>query len=149
VTRSNELEKRFYRIGEVAEIVGVKPHVLRYWESELGVLRPQKTRGAHRHYAVKDVETAMLVKRLLHDEGYTVPGAKKRLKELGYHLVSSPAEPGARRELGLRAELLAVRKLLTDFRSQLDHVEAKIRASEPTITVERVVPVTISLRPSR
>jgi DNA-binding transcriptional MerR regulator len=149
VTRSHELDKRFYRIGEVAEIVGVKPHVLRYWESELGVLRPQKTRGAHRHYGVKDVETAMLVKRLLHDEGYTVPGAKKRLKELGYHLVSSPPEPGARRELGLRAELLAVRKLLVDFRAELDRTEEKRVHSEPTITVERVVPATVSVRPTR
>lgn len=149
MTRSHEHEKRFYRIGEVAEIVGVKPHVLRYWESELGVLRPQKTRGAHRHYGVKDVETAMLVKRLLHDEGYTVPGAKKRLRELGYHLVSSPPEPGAQRELGLRAELLALRKLLTDFRATLDQQGEPRREVEPTITVERVVPATVSVRPSR
>ena len=75
--------------------------------------------------------------------------ALKRLKELGYHLVSSPPEPGARRELGLRAELLAVRKLLVDFRAELDRPDDKRAHAEPTITVERVVPVTVSVRPSR
>lgn len=75
-------DQLFFKIGEVADIVGVKPHVLRYWESEFRQLRPMKTRGSHRIYKRRDVEVAMLIRRLLHDEGFTIAGAKKRLKEL-------------------------------------------------------------------
>lgn len=74
--------KLFFRIGEVAELVGVKPHVLRYWEQELGLLRPMKTRGSHRQYRRRDVEVARLVRQLTEIEGYTVAGAKKKLAEL-------------------------------------------------------------------
>ncbi len=74
--------KLFFRIGEVAELVGVKPHVLRYWELELGLLRPMKTRGSHRQYRRRDVEVARLVRQLTEIEGYTVAGAKKKIAEL-------------------------------------------------------------------
>ncbi|MEM6962101.1 MAG: MerR family transcriptional regulator, partial [Myxococcota bacterium] len=62
-------QKKFFRIGEVSEIVGVKPHVLRYWESEFKSLRPLKTRGSHRVYRRDDVDLAMSIRRLLYDEG--------------------------------------------------------------------------------
>jgi DNA-binding transcriptional MerR regulator len=75
-------QKLFFRIGEVADLVGVKPHVLRYWESELGLLRPMKTRGSHRQYRRRDVEVARLVRQLTEVEGYTIAGAKKKLSEL-------------------------------------------------------------------
>ena len=85
MTRSQQLpDQLFFKIGEVAEIVGVKPHVLRYWESEFRQLRPMKTRGSHRIYKRRDVEVAVLIRRLLHDEGYTIPGARKRLRELRF-----------------------------------------------------------------
>ncbi len=74
--------KLFFRIGEVAELVGVKPHVLRYWETELGLLRPMKTRGSHRQYRRRDVEIARLVRQLTEVEGYTIAGAKKKIGEL-------------------------------------------------------------------
>jgi DNA-binding transcriptional MerR regulator len=73
-------DKLFFKIGEVAKIVGVPPHVLRYWESEFASLRPMKTRGAHRVYRRKDVELALTIHQLVHQEGYTVTGAKKRLR---------------------------------------------------------------------
>ena len=73
-------DKLFFKIGEVATIIGVRPHVLRYWESEFAALRPMKTRGSHRVYRRRDVELAMLVRRLLQDEGFTIAGAKKRLE---------------------------------------------------------------------
>ena len=61
MTRRTQLpDKLFFKIGEVADIVGVKPHALRYWETEFPALRPKKTRGAHRQYSRKDVELAML-----------------------------------------------------------------------------------------
>src|SRR5215211_3635631 len=75
-------EKQFFKIGEVSEIVGVKTHVLRYWESEFVGVKPMKTRGAHRMYRRSDVELLCLIRRLLYEEGFTIPGAKKRVAEL-------------------------------------------------------------------
>jgi DNA-binding transcriptional MerR regulator len=113
-------DKLFFKIGEVSEIVGVKPHVLRYWETEFRALTPMKTRGAHRVYRRKDVELAMHIRRLVHDEGFTIPGARKRLKELGRHKRASDSDPGAAREAGMRAELLAIRKDLSALLDALD-----------------------------
>jgi DNA-binding transcriptional MerR regulator len=73
-------EKLYFKIGEVADIAGVKPYVLRYWETEFNVLKPGKTRSKHRLYRRRDVETVLEIKRLLHQERYTIEGAKKRLK---------------------------------------------------------------------
>lgn len=75
--------KLYFRIGEVARIVGVKPYVLRYWESEFAVLRPEKTASGHRLYRRRDVEILLDIKRLLYDEKFTISGAKKRLREVG------------------------------------------------------------------
>ncbi len=73
--------KLYYRIGEVSEISGVKPHVLRYWESEFGFLSPQKNEGNQRLYSAKDLEKVLLIKKLLYDEKYTIAGAKKKFRE--------------------------------------------------------------------
>lgn len=73
-------DKLYFKIGEVARIVGVKPYVLRYWETEFPMVRPGKTRSKHRLYRRRDVEVLLEVKRLLHAERYTIDGAKKRLK---------------------------------------------------------------------
>jgi DNA-binding transcriptional MerR regulator len=115
-------DKLFFKIGEVAEIVGVRPHVLRYWESEMPALRPLKTRGAHRVYRRRDVELAMLVKRLLQDEGFTISGAKKRLRELDRDRVASEPDPQAARDVSVRADLMALREHLHDLQAQLDAV---------------------------
>jgi DNA-binding transcriptional MerR regulator len=74
--------KLYYRIGEVANVVGVETHVLRYWETEFPTIRPQKSSKGHRVYSRKDVEKLLRVKQLLYSEGYTVQGAKRRLQEL-------------------------------------------------------------------
>jgi DNA-binding transcriptional MerR regulator len=149
MTRRTQLpDKLFFKIGEVADIVGVKPHALRYWETEFPALRPKKTRGAHRQYSRKDVELAMLIRQLLHDEGYTIPGARKRIRDLGRHQRSSPPEPRAAREVALRAELLGLREQLVDFLSELT-AEAAAPAAAPQvqITVHKVVPVTATRGP--
>ena len=73
--------KLYFRIGEVAKILGVKPYVLRYWETEFSVLKPGKTPSRHRLYRKRDVETLLEIKRLLYEEGFTIAGAKKRIKE--------------------------------------------------------------------
>jgi DNA-binding transcriptional MerR regulator len=133
-------DKLYFKIGEVADLVGVKPHVLRYWETEFAALRPKKTRGAHRHYSRRDVELAMLLRRLLHDEGYTVPGAKKRLRELGHHRRDSPPEPNAAREVALRAELLAVREQLAGLLELLDGDRVEVVTAEAAqVTVHQVL----------
>lgn len=140
VGRSRSLpDKLYFKIGEVAELVGVKAHVLRYWETEFSALRPKKTRGAHRHYSRGDVELAMLLRRLLHDEGFTVPGAKKKLRELGRHRLGGPADPRAARELELRAELIALRTELAAFLDSLDREPERSGAAEAAqVTVHAV-----------
>jgi len=73
-------DKLYFKIGEVARIVGVKPYVLRYWETEFTMIRPGKSGTQHRLYRRRDVETLLEIKRLLHQERYTIEGAKRRLK---------------------------------------------------------------------
>lgn len=73
--------KLYFRIGEVSDIVGVKPYVLRYWETEFGDVRPTKSKSGQRLYKRRDVELLMSVKTLLYEERYTIDGAKQRLRE--------------------------------------------------------------------
>jgi DNA-binding transcriptional MerR regulator len=75
--------KRYYRIGEVAQRTGVKPHVLRYWESEFKWMAPAKSRSKQRMYRQRDIDVVLLLKRLLHEERFTIAGARKRLREMG------------------------------------------------------------------
>jgi DNA-binding transcriptional MerR regulator len=77
------LDKRYYRIGEVAKLTGIKPYVLRYWESEFRWMAPAKSRSKQRLYRARDVEVVELIKRLLYAERFTIEGAKKKLRELG------------------------------------------------------------------
>jgi DNA-binding transcriptional MerR regulator len=136
MARSHPLpDKLFFRIGEVAEIVGVRPHVLRYWEEELGVLKPMKTRGAHRQYRRRDVELALLIKRLLYEEGLTLAGVRKRLRERGYEVraeIAPSSSPRTSRELELRAELLAVRAELVALLERLECEAADRGPAEPS-----------------
>ncbi|PLX98934.1 MAG: MerR family transcriptional regulator [Desulfuromonas sp.] len=75
-------DKLYFKIGEVAELAGVKPHVLRYWESEFGSFRPVKSKTNQRLYKRKDIEFVLKIKDLLHHQGYTIAGARKKLREL-------------------------------------------------------------------
>ena len=74
-------DKLYFKIGEVADIAGVKPYVLRYWESEFNVIRPSKTQSNQRLYRRKEVETILEIRRLLYDEKFTIAGAKKALAD--------------------------------------------------------------------
>lgn len=75
-------EKIYFKIGEVSEIVGVEPYVLRYWETEFDLLRPSKAPSKHRLYKKRDVELLLDIKRLLYTEGFTIEGARKKLREV-------------------------------------------------------------------
>ena len=75
--------KRYFTIGEVSELCGVKPHVLRYWEQEFPQLKPVKRRGNRRYYQRQDVLVIRQIRALLYDQGFTIGGARNRLEPLG------------------------------------------------------------------
>jgi DNA-binding transcriptional MerR regulator len=74
--------KRYFTIGEVSELCGVKPHVLRYWEQEFTQLRPMKRRGNRRYYQHHEVLMIRRIRDLLYDEGFTISGARNKLQEI-------------------------------------------------------------------
>ena len=75
--------KRYFTIGEVSELCGVKPHVLRYWEQEFTQLKPVKRRGNRRYYQHHEVLLVRRIRELLYQEGFTISGARNRLEEFG------------------------------------------------------------------
>lgn len=93
--------KLYFRIGEVASLVGVEPHVLRYWEREFRSIRPTKSAKGQRVYSRRDVENLMRVRDLLYADGFTIAGAKKKLQRTGTE-PEAEAESDARAEVPLR-----------------------------------------------
>jgi DNA-binding transcriptional MerR regulator len=107
--------KRYFTIGEVSELCGVKPHVLRYWEQEFTQLKPVKRRGNRRYYQHHEVLLVRRIRQLLYEEGFTISGARNRLDEpAGKPTVATPAAatPASGAGLSLRAELLGIIELL-------------------------------------
>jgi len=76
-------QERPLKIGEAARAVGVEAYVLRFWETQFPILRPRHSRSRHRFYEPEDLKTLKLIKRLLHNEGFTIAGAKKHIREVG------------------------------------------------------------------
>jgi DNA-binding transcriptional MerR regulator len=74
-------EKNLYRIGEVSRMTELKPFVLRYWETEFPMLEPVKSASGHRLYRTEDVDMVLKIKRLLYDEGFTIAGARRHLRD--------------------------------------------------------------------
>jgi DNA-binding transcriptional MerR regulator len=111
-------DKLYFKIGEVAKLVGVKPYVLRYWETEFAMIRPGKTRAQHRLYRRRDVETLLEIKRLLHRERYTIEGAKRHLKGLvKSHAISPEPRPQLALPLGERTYRNALIRLQQDLKA--------------------------------
>jgi DNA-binding transcriptional MerR regulator len=75
-------DRLYFRIGDVADLLGVKPYVLRYWESEFPMINPQKSSSGQRVYRRSDVEMLVMIKHLLYEERYSIEGARKRIREL-------------------------------------------------------------------
>ena len=127
--------KRYFTIGEVGELCGVKPHVLRYWEQEFTQLRPVKRRGNRRYYQHHEVLMIRRIRDLLYDQGFTISGARNRLQEMAHtqrhpHMLEDDVEPSASIEAppagdflvnevdaqglaALRQELVQIRVLLS------------------------------------
>jgi DNA-binding transcriptional MerR regulator len=108
-------DKNFYKIGEVALITGLEPYVLRYWETEFREIRPVRARSKQRLYRREDVDTILRIKQLLHEEKFTIAGAKRRLLEEKKGLVPAPAEraPGQGILAEIRAELIEIKDILS------------------------------------
>lgn len=102
--------KRYFTIGEVSELCGVKPHVLRYWEQEFTQLKPVKRRGNRRYYQHHEVLLVRRIRELLYNQGFTISGARNRLDESGVLEVADEAKPSL--ASGLKAELQGVIDLL-------------------------------------
>jgi len=116
------VSKDLYRIGEVSRLTSTKPFVLRYWESEFPMLQPVKSAKGHRLYRREDVETVLLIKRLLYDEGFTIAGARRHLRELAGAPGESTGADGEVKALPLVAAeptLGISRKVLLDLRDSL------------------------------
>jgi Predicted transcriptional regulators len=107
----DEIEKLYYSIGEVGEIVDQEPHVLRYWEQEFEVLSPRKNRAGRRVYTQDDVETVERIRHLLKDEKYTIEGARQAIAR---------EDVGAEGGNDIEDDLKALRAFLVELRDQLD-----------------------------
>jgi DNA-binding transcriptional MerR regulator len=118
------LERETYRIGEVASLAQIEPHVLRYWETEFPALRPAKTPNGQRLYRQTDIDTVLAIKRLLYEEGFTIAGARKQLgvgngranpavTPESKAAVASGGDPGREALRAVRDELAALLTLLS------------------------------------
>jgi DNA-binding transcriptional MerR regulator len=107
-------DKPYFKIGEVAAIAGVEPYVLRYWESEFKTLRPEKSRTNQRRYRRKDVEEVLRIRSLVHEQGFRIAAARKKLREL-----DGEVEPGLSDRLrrALLAEVDELEKILDEDES--------------------------------
>ncbi len=124
-------DDRLYRIGDVARMADVKPFVLRYWETEFPMLEPVKSLSGHRMYRQEDVDLVLKIKRLLYDEGFTIAGARRHLREqngtaftqseshASAHPGAGPASPSSSVTHGENASELLSRKMLLDLRDSL------------------------------
>jgi DNA-binding transcriptional MerR regulator len=109
-------EERLYTIGEVSRLADLKPFVLRYWESEIPMLQPTKDDAGRRVYRQQDVDMVFRIKRLLYDEGFTIAGARRRLREKAG--ADETADRGSNHAGDLGSQLLS-RHMLLDLRDAL------------------------------
>ena len=116
----SNIERMYYRIGEAAQLVGAKPHVLRYWESEFRAIRPTKSAKGQRVYSRRDIEVLRRIRSLLKEQGYTIDGARKKLREGGFEPHAPTVAPVV---LGkkMRETLREMRADVADFLAKLEH----------------------------
>src|SRR5689334_22224512 len=112
--------KRYFTIGEVSDLCGVKPHVLRYWEQEFTQLKPVKRRGNRRYYQHHEVLLIRRIRELLYEEGFTISGARNRLDNAlnGDEKLEAPARNG--RGNGAGVDMTAIKR---ELRAVLDQLQ--------------------------
>lgn len=110
-------DKLYFKIGEVAEIVGVASHVLRYWETEFAIVNPQKSRSQQRVYRRKDVENLLRIKHLLYERKFTIAGAKQELRGGAAKIERAPVNG-----------VFRARQSLARVREQLELLNAVVRS---------------------
>ena len=121
--------KRYFTIGEVSDLCGVKPYVLRYWEQEFAQLKPMKRRGNRRYYQHHEVLLIRRIRELLYEEGFTISGARNRLAEAG---ITRPAAPLADE---------ALPDDLPDTLTEEDEEAATAAAAMPPVAASAAVPL--------
>ena len=124
--------KRYFTIGEVSELCGVKPYVLRYWEQEFTQLKPMKRRGNRRYYQHHEVLLIRRIRELLYEQGFTISGARNRLSELSH---------GARAELSNGRAQLVVEAAPEVIEPSAETERASIASETASVEAEAKVPV--------
>ena len=124
--------KLFYRIGEVSSITGLEPYVLRYWETEFPHLKPEKRKSGQRLYTKKDLDNILQVKQLLYQNGYTISGARKKLRGRGRQDVDSALET-AKQEIREILELLKEKKIRDGFYKEINDFLLARRSESETM----------------
>ncbi len=118
--KTREVKRLYWSISEVSKLTGVKPHVLRYWETEFPTLKPKKNSAGNRHYRERDIELILAIRQLLHKDGYTIKGARQRLAETRKvkDLVDQLEIPFGRARQ--RQLLMEIKTGLADLKKELD-----------------------------
>jgi len=118
------MTKYYYTIGEVSNLLDVKTHVLRYWESEIPAIRPKKS-GHQRRYSLAQIETLKKIKDMLYNQRYTIEGARQKLKQDKSLLSDAREEAAAKQKLQLSAALPAIAKDLLELKEELIKIKSK------------------------
>jgi DNA-binding transcriptional MerR regulator len=121
--------KLYFRIGEVAKLAGIKPYVLRFWETEFPNLGPKKSGTGHRLYRRKDVELVLEIKRLLYEKRYTIEGARKFLGSKSKATAAKTVQPGKK-----QGELFnPTPEVLTEIRRELTEIVHLLDSRDTTV----------------
>ncbi len=110
-------DKLYYKIGEVSRITGVKPHVLRYWESEFKEIKPYKSRSLQRLYRKRDIELILRIKKLLYEDMFTISGARRKIKD-------SADKP---KQIELQFNEEDYKKILTEIKKELRGITQSLK----------------------
>jgi len=110
-------DKLYYKIGEVSRITGVKPHVLRYWESEFREIKPYKSQSLQRLYRKKDIELIFKIKKLLYEDLFTISGAKRKIKD----------SPDKARQMNLHFDEEAYKRILIEIKRELKEITQSLK----------------------
>ncbi|MCP4290767.1 MAG: MerR family transcriptional regulator [bacterium] len=146
--KPNYPSKLYYSISEVANIIGVKAHVLRYWETEFSTLRPKKTRTGSRRYRQADIEEILAIKELLYEDGFKIAGAQKMRRQARQKSKEIQAEVIPQMDLGfgkaddsqkmetIKSELQDILQMLRKLGDELNQDSSKPSAEKPLKKME-------------